>query len=100
MFPRPRQLIIGAAGEDDLEQLQRASGEGRNRAREIQPPGAHEVVAVYCFNLPPLTIEAREPVFQGLGVAAAVNVVVASILRRLPQSVLLGGAVQPDFLRQ
>lgn len=71
MLPRPRQLIIGAAGEDDLEQLQRAGGEGRNRAGEIQPPGAHEVVAVHCFDLLRLTIKAREPVFQGLGVVQA-----------------------------
>ena len=36
--------------------------------RQIQPPGAHEVVVVHLFDFPDILVEAREPMFQRLGV--------------------------------
>src|SRR5262245_53585613 len=43
---RPRQSVHRGPGEHDLEELHRARQEGRLRAREVEPPGPRELLAI------------------------------------------------------
>src|SRR4029077_2367385 len=66
--PRPGDAVVAAAREDDLEQLQRAGGEGGLRSREVEVPRAHEPIVEHRRDVGRGAQEPAAPVLERLRV--------------------------------